>query len=465
MTSFVLCFVVKRDSQGTALSSRRSLSGVVTMNGSPSPQTPPLQLITIDRRKEHSYGSCTVHGTANVSPTKRHTYRMIALASVHAYIAFHLISWHVFGIEIWGKTAMMGVPSLAKGTINAAAIMVILILGSILIWGRGFCGWACHMRGAIEFADWILRKLKVRHYLKLREKNVLINTPHRWLLRIGALFVLLLPVIILLHNVGFAPKVNVMAPAPMADLPGYEGKAFAKTALFNFDINPTWNDYLLAFGLAVFIQFTMSIVMNLRYGQGAFCRILCPYAPMMVPLMNISPVQAKITRVAQCTGCRDCSNACPQGIDVSREIFHFNGKVINTECIKCYACIDACDDHVLKDTAAPAVAQTDRLKPYEKRPWQQELVRKDGLLTNARHMQVFEPLGPVTDFTSMIVALICGGITSRFGGFWFYPGAIISFIVFRACCRYASNWSSIRNNPMPTSIVESQIVTKSTPAS
>ena len=43
---------------------------------------------------------------------------MIAFASVHAYIAFHLISWHVFGIEIWGKTAMMGVPSLAKGTIN-----------------------------------------------------------------------------------------------------------------------------------------------------------------------------------------------------------------------------------------------------------------------------------------------------------------------------------------------------------
>ncbi len=35
--------------------------------------------------------------------------------------------------------------------------------------------------------------------------------------------------------------------------------------------------------------------------------------------------------------------------------------------------------------------QTDRLKPYEKRPWQQELIRKDGLLTNARHMQGFNP--------------------------------------------------------------------------
>ena len=407
------------------------------MSSSPSP------LIVIEKHPPSVDGpSCGIHRPLNLPPTKRYRYRMIALGAVHAYIAFHLISWHVFGIQIWGKTAMMGVPSLAKGTVNAAAIMVILILLSIFFWGRGFCGWVCHMRGAIEFADWILRKLKVRQYLKLREKNVLVNTPHRWLLRIGALFVLLLPVIILIHNVGFSPKVDVMAPVPMADLPGYEGKAFAKTAFFNFDIKPTWNDALLAFGLALFIQFTMSIVLNLRYGQGAFCRILCPYATMMVPLMNISPMQKKITRVAQCTGCRDCSNACPQGIDVSREIFHFNGKVINTECIKCYACIDSCDDQVLKDTAAPAVPQTDRLKPYEKRPWQQEIVRTDGLLTNARHMQLFEPLGPVADFMSLVVALVCGGITSRFGGFWFYPGAILSFIAFRECCLYAKRWSA-----------------------
>lgn len=399
------------------------------------------QLISVETLKSHEQGSsCSISKPRELKVTGRYRWRMISLAAVHAYIAFHLISWHVFGIQIWGKTAMMGVPSLAKGWINAASIMVILILLSIFIFGRGFCGWVCHMRGAIEFADWILRKLKVRRYLNLREKNVLVNTPHRWLLRVGALFVLLLPVIILIHNVGFSPKVNVMEPVPMADLPGYEGRAFAKTAFFNFEIKPTWNDYLLAFGLAVFVQFTMSIVLNLRYGQGAFCRILCPYAPMMVPLMNISPVQSKITRVAQCNGCRDCSNACPQGIDVSREIFHFDGKVINTECIKCYNCIDACDTNVLRDTAAPAVPQTDRLKPYEKRPWQQEVLRKDGLLTNAKHMQVFEPLGPVTDFLSIIVALIGGGITSRFGGFWFYPGAIFSFILFRAIALRGPKW-------------------------
>jgi hypothetical protein len=93
-------------------------------------ESPEAQLIAIEKRKTDSDGpSCHVQRPGNLPPTKRHTYRMIALAAVHGYIACHIILWHVFDIKIWGKTAMMGVPSLANGTINAASIMVILILG------------------------------------------------------------------------------------------------------------------------------------------------------------------------------------------------------------------------------------------------------------------------------------------------------------------------------------------------
>src|SRR5215831_8446264 len=125
----------------------------------------PNQLISIEALKSPERGpSCSISKPRELKVTARYRWRMISLAAVHVYIALHIILWHVFDIKIWGKTAMMGVPSLANGTINAASIMVILILGSIFIWGRGFCGWVCHMRGAIEFADWILQKLKVRQY-------------------------------------------------------------------------------------------------------------------------------------------------------------------------------------------------------------------------------------------------------------------------------------------------------------
>jgi len=366
--------------------------------------------------------------------TVRHRLRMASLAFVHVYIVLHLVSWYVFGIEIWGKTAMMGVPSLVKGNINAAAIMVLLILGSIFLFGRGFCGWVCHMRGAIEFADWALRKLKISSYQKLRQRNTLLNTRYRWMFRLGALFFLLLPVILVISQIGYSLTVDTMAPPPLADLPGYENKLFAPSAPVNVDIGINAPDILLALGAALFIQFTMSFVMNLRYGQGAFCRILCPYAPMFVPFMNISKFQQQITRTKQCDGCRSCSQACPQGIDVSREIYHFDGKVINRECIKCYNCIDACDEGVLKDTSKPAVVQDKNIKGYEKRPWQKERINRDGYATAARHLQLFEGLGPTTDFISIVVGLIGGGIASQFGGFWFYVGAIACFITFRSLC-------------------------------
>ncbi len=92
---------------------------------------------------------------------------------------------------------------MAKGTINAASIMVLLILGSIPIWGRGFCGWACHMRGAIEFADWMLRKLQIGRYLALREEYS--STPSPLAENRGP-FVPPLPVIILIHNVNSGCK-------------------------------------------------------------------------------------------------------------------------------------------------------------------------------------------------------------------------------------------------------------------
>ena len=148
---------------------------------------------------------------------------------------------------------------------------------------------------------------------------------------------------------------------------------------------------------------------------------------IMVPLMNLNPWQKKITRVSQCTGCRSCSNACPQGIDVSREIYHYDGKVRNLECIKCYACLDACEHGVLKDTGSPAVPQTIPRTEYDKRPWTNE---------ETKNLQIFEPVSPTHDFISMIFALGCGWVFSFLGGFYFYVGAILGFIVYRIGWKY-----------------------------
>lgn len=385
--------------------------------------------------------------------------RMAFLVIVHAYIVLHFLAWYVFDFDVWGKTAMMGVPSLIVGNINAAAIMVTLILLSIPLLGRRFCGWVCHMRGAIELADWTMRKLGIQRYVGLKKRNTLINTRHRWMLRFGALFILLLPAILYTVNTPFSVKVNVASPPPYADLPGYENKLFAVArAPVNMDMeivtanavrngdptkpSQTFNagHFAIALGMGLLIVFTMSFVLNYYYGHGAFCRILCPYVMILVPLMNLNPWQRKITRVDQCTGCRSCSNACPQGIDVSREIFHHNGKVTNIECIKCYACIDACDHGVLADTGRTAVAQIAPRNEYIRKPW---------LDPETKSLQKTEGIGPIWDFSSIIVALGSGWAMSVFGGFYFYVGAIVGFISFRAVAHRMAQMKITVSRPSP----------------
>lgn len=355
--------------------------------------------------------------------------RMKVLSLLYIYIIAHLTMWYVLDLKLWGKTAMVGVPSLLAGHINPAAIMIVIILASIFIYGRAFCGWACHMRGAIEFADWVMIKMNLSGYLKIRRDNILLNTRYRWLLRIGALYILLIPVIVYLWKKGFKLEFNLLVPPPLSDLPSPDmTSSLDNESLWNhfpltlFD--PAQNAvlyFIVAFLSVILIIFIMSFVLNYFYGQGAFCRILCPYAVLLVPLMNLSPWQKKITRVGDCTGCRKCSNACPQGVDVSREIYHYDGKVKNRECIKCFTCVDICDNLVLKDSNLPSVLQITLLKGYKKRPW----------LSENKHLQIIEPIATTTDFVTMILSLLTGAAFSSLGGFHFFVGAIIGYIIFR----------------------------------
>lgn len=359
-------------------------------------------------------------------------WRIASLIGVHVYIFVHFMVWYVFDMKIWGKTAMMGVPSLLAFHINAAAIMVLMIIFSVFLYGRAFCGWACHLRGAIEFSDWAMRKLKLSGYQSAREKNILLNTRFRWTFRGIVFIILLLPVLLYWIKRQQNFYFDIQTPSPLADLPGNNELLLSAHAPFNMSFAAngfTVLDLIIPLFSAVFIVFAMTFVINYFYGQGAFCRILCPYTVMLVPFMNLTPWQKKITRISDCKNCRACSNSCPQGIDVSREIYHYHGKVINNECIKCHNCIDSCSHGVLADSRQKAFAQQRPIIGYEKTPW----------LNSNKHLQVFEPLDTVNDITSIIAAMICGSITSRLGGFWFYVGAIGGFVVYRKIVIYFSS--------------------------
>lgn len=294
-------------------------------------------------------------------------------------------------------------------------------------------------------------RLGVKNYKKIRDKNVLLNTRYRWYFRVLTLLILLTPIFFFYAQGNFHLDLNPEPLPPLSDLPGFSGKLFIERSPINVDIGWAVGDFFIALGFTLFIFFSISFLMNYHFGQGAFCRILCPYAVPFAPLMNVSPWQKKITRVGDCKGCRKCSNNCPQGIDVSREIYHFDGKVINRECIKCHRCIDSCVTDVLADTRKQAVAQvTERKahKEYKLHPWQ----------NGQRHLQIFQPLPIWIDVLSIFVAFIAGTTSSMLGGFWFYVGAIFGFVFTRKVALALLTPRNVIRRPSESSDLQEQAV-------
>ena len=107
-------------------------------------------------------------------------YRVFSLILVHIFILLHVLG---LGQNQVGSIDFQEFfhSFLKIGKINAGVILVFLALFSTLVFGRFFCGWACHFGAIQEFSWFILQKLNI--------------TPKT----INSRLVVILPFFILLH--------------------------------------------------------------------------------------------------------------------------------------------------------------------------------------------------------------------------------------------------------------------------
>ena len=254
--------------------------------------------------------------------------RIASLIGIQLLILAHI---YIFGDQIIGSLDFQEFfhAFVKYGIINAGVVLVILAFITTLIFGRFFCGWACHFGAVQELAWWLFNKMGI--------------TPKT----VTSSLVTILPLFILL-NFYIAPNLAYALNAP------WEG------ITLNLGMPEIWA-FLPGFfiGTLTFVVDGFFIVYFL--GRKGFCRYLCPWGAFL-KLPN-SLAMFKVRNIGGCIESGNCTNSCPVGIDVSYEINHY-GKVTNTNCTSCLVCTEGCPSAAISYKWESPMNENFELKHY-----------------------------------------------------------------------------------------------------
>lgn len=176
-----------------------------------------------------------------------------------------------------------------------------------LIFGRGFCGWACWTAAILEW-------LPIQENTKIPKKYTYLRLP-----------VLLLSLIL--------PYLAIKG--------GYD---FYQNHIYG-DPKAVWQPFkyeqLILFLIGNGLYYLTAVILAFVFKKKrAFCKIACPVSlimkgPSKLALIKIKPSGQK------CIGCGKCNRECPMDVDVMSYI-KAGEKVLSTECILCRSCLKVC---------------------------------------------------------------------------------------------------------------------------
>ena len=236
--------------------------------------------------------------------------RIFSLIFIHILILLHIFYW---GDQVVGSVDFQEFfhSFLKHGVINAGVLLVLIAFIITLIFGRFFCGWACHF-GAVQELSWfILKKMNIKP--KTIDSKLVTFLP---LLILVHLYII--PNLFFANNSSWNISIKLNEPSIWAFLPG------------------------IVIGSLTFIIDGFLIIYFL--GRKGFCRFICPWGAFL-KLPN-SLALFKVRKTGTCTNCHACNDSCPIGIDVNYEI-NKHKKVTNTNCTSCMLCISGCPSNAL----------------------------------------------------------------------------------------------------------------------
>jgi polyferredoxin len=205
--------------------------------------------------------------------------------------------------------------------IHPAGLTIFVCAAVLAVWFRkGFCGWICPVGFASNLTAILGRKLKLAHELPRWLENLLLSV--KYLLLGFFLYIILWGMDVPSIEAFLHSRYNLVVDARM----------------LLFFLQPSILTIRIVIGL-----FLVSLVI-----RNFWCRYLCPYGALLGIGALLSPLQVK-RDASLCVHCGACDKVCPSSIRISQ-----NRTMRHAECVGCMECIEACPEKLCLTLGAPA---------------------------------------------------------------------------------------------------------------
>ncbi len=261
--------------------------------------------------------------------------RAWVLLGVQLLLLAHIAWW------LWNRSALSplspseGMSFAKEGVVNTGLVLFAGTALATLIFGRFFCGWACHVVALQEVSRWLLLKLKLRP-APLRSRTL------KWVPIAAFCYMFLLPYALRWWQGVAQPRVSKVE---------WTTTAFWETF-------PGWG-----VGIATFVVCGFGLVWFL--GAKGFCRYACPYGALFGAMDAFAPGRIRVSDA--CDGSSQCTATCNSGVRVHQEIREF-GMVVDPACLKCLDCVSTCPTGALSFGFGTPAAFAQRRAPATPRP-------------------------------------------------------------------------------------------------
>ncbi|MDP6408048.1 MAG: tetratricopeptide repeat protein [Planctomycetota bacterium] len=243
-------------------------------------------------------------------------WRAGTLTGVYLLMGLHLAHWKLNGKTLAPLELHEVMYTLELGIVTAGFLFMALALASVLLFGRFFCSWGCHILALEDLCAWLLERLGISPR-PIRSRVLVLVAP------LALIYMFVWPQVARVLEGRPAPRLRIASDA--------EGWASFVTTDFWRNLPPV-GVALLTFGVCGFL-----IVYVL--GSRSFCRFACPYGALFGLADRVAP--GRLVALDGCTGCGSCTATCQSDIRVHEELAA-HGTVISSSCLRDLDCLTGC---------------------------------------------------------------------------------------------------------------------------